>query len=326
MQKKFQVFVSSTYQDLIDERQDAIKSVLDLGHIPSGMEAFHAADFEQFTYIKKIIDECDYYVLVIGGRYGSVNEYGISYTELEYDYAVETGKIVLAFLHSDPSQISQSKCETDTKLLEKLESFRQKVSTRRLVSFWSSRHDLKATVIISLSKAFSDLPGTGWMRADAVASEDLLSQINQLRQANDEMKSKLSSLKPPIEIPDLAGLDDAFAIGYETRSSYAGQTSTRTSTKTWREMFSIVGPRFLTTAWSTEIRSALQDNLKRAGSFYSATIGPEVTSRIRQQFELLGLISFSYASSKEGSGGEAGNITSAGRAVLAETLAVRKKT
>ena len=70
MQKKYQVFISSTFRDLIDERQDAIRSVLDLGHIPSGMEVFPAADMEQFEYIKRIVDECDYYVLVIGGRYG----------------------------------------------------------------------------------------------------------------------------------------------------------------------------------------------------------------------------------------------------------------
>jgi hypothetical protein len=71
MQKKYQVFISSTYTDLVQERQIILRSILDLGHIPSGMELFSAADEEQVAYIKKIIDECDYYVLVIGGRYGS---------------------------------------------------------------------------------------------------------------------------------------------------------------------------------------------------------------------------------------------------------------
>jgi hypothetical protein len=39
----------------VEERQDTLKSVLDMGHIPSGMEIFPAADVEQFEYIKKII-------------------------------------------------------------------------------------------------------------------------------------------------------------------------------------------------------------------------------------------------------------------------------
>jgi hypothetical protein len=53
MQKKYQVFISSTYRDLIEERQEVSKSVLDLGHIPAGMETFFSADEEQFSYIKK---------------------------------------------------------------------------------------------------------------------------------------------------------------------------------------------------------------------------------------------------------------------------------
>ena len=49
------------------------------------MEGFFAADEEQLSYIKKIIDECDYYILIIAGRYGSIDETGVSYTEKEYD-------------------------------------------------------------------------------------------------------------------------------------------------------------------------------------------------------------------------------------------------
>lgn len=79
MNKKYQVFISSTFVDLIQERQSAMRAVLDLGHIPSGMEIFPAADVEQFEYIKKVIDECDYYVLIIGARYGSVDEAGLSF-------------------------------------------------------------------------------------------------------------------------------------------------------------------------------------------------------------------------------------------------------
>src|ERR1700730_5541122 len=106
MQTKYQVFVSSTYTDLVDERQDTLKSILDLGHIPVGMEGFFAADEEQLSYIKKIIDECDYYILVIAGRYGSIDETGVSYTEKEYDYAVANGVTVLAFIHSDPESLA----------------------------------------------------------------------------------------------------------------------------------------------------------------------------------------------------------------------------
>jgi hypothetical protein len=82
-EKKYQVFVSSTYNDLVQERAAIIRTLMELDCIPCGMEAFPAVDDEQFEFIKKIIDDCDYYVLLVGGRYGSTHEDGISYTQKE---------------------------------------------------------------------------------------------------------------------------------------------------------------------------------------------------------------------------------------------------
>ena len=92
MEKKYQVFISSTYEDLKEERKNVIETLLMMNCIPAGMEAFCAADEEQFEYIKKVIDLCDYYVLIIGKRYGSISELtGKSYTEMEFDYAKSKG-------------------------------------------------------------------------------------------------------------------------------------------------------------------------------------------------------------------------------------------
>src|ERR1039457_7208858 len=86
--KKLQVFVSSTYEDLIPERQAPVKATLTAGHIPAGMELFTAGDESQMEVIKQWIDESDVYLLILGGRYGSLEpKTGKSYTELEYEYA-----------------------------------------------------------------------------------------------------------------------------------------------------------------------------------------------------------------------------------------------
>ena len=89
MDKKYQIFVSSTFVDLKEERQAVLSAVQVVGDIPSGMELFPATDEEQFNFIKRIIDNSDYYVLIVAGRYGSVASDGVSYTEKEYDYAVK---------------------------------------------------------------------------------------------------------------------------------------------------------------------------------------------------------------------------------------------
>src|SRR5690606_13075222 len=109
--KRYQVFVSSTYSDLKDERRGVIQALMDMDCIPAGMELFPAADAQQWEFIKKVIDDCDYYLLIIGGRYGSVTADGISYTEKEYDYAVESGQPVLAFVHSAPESLPVAKSD-----------------------------------------------------------------------------------------------------------------------------------------------------------------------------------------------------------------------
>ena len=99
MDKRYQVFVSSTYADLKEERQHVLQALMEMDCIPAGMELFPAADEEQWEFIKKVIDDCDYYLLIIGGRYGSTTDDGISYTEKEFDYAVENGLKVVALIH-----------------------------------------------------------------------------------------------------------------------------------------------------------------------------------------------------------------------------------
>jgi len=90
MDKRYQVFISSTFVDLIDERQAVLKSILEMDHMPAGMELFPATDDTAWNLIKDVIDASDYYVLIVGGRYGSLDEEGLGYTEKEYKYAVST--------------------------------------------------------------------------------------------------------------------------------------------------------------------------------------------------------------------------------------------
>src|SRR5947207_13723956 len=111
IEKRYQVFVSSTYDDLREERQEVMQALLELDSIPSGMELFPAANDDQWTLIKKVIDDCDYYLVIIGGRYGSRGPNGKSYTQLEYEYALSGSKPIISFLHGNPNSILAGKTE-----------------------------------------------------------------------------------------------------------------------------------------------------------------------------------------------------------------------
>ena len=70
--RKLQVFVSSTFTDLKEERQAAVEAILKTRNIPAGMELFAAGDQSQMEVIKEWIRESDVYLLILGGRYGSI--------------------------------------------------------------------------------------------------------------------------------------------------------------------------------------------------------------------------------------------------------------
>jgi CRP-like cAMP-binding protein len=70
MRKRLQVFVSSTYTNMLPERQAAVESILKAGHIPAGMKLFTAGDQTHLQAIRRWIEESDMFLLILAGRYG----------------------------------------------------------------------------------------------------------------------------------------------------------------------------------------------------------------------------------------------------------------
>jgi hypothetical protein len=190
MSKKYQVFISSTFQDLIEQRDQAIQAVLDMGHIPIGMEMFSAANDEQWAIISRQIEDSDYYVLVVAHRYGSMDSSGVSYTEKEFDYAVSLGVPILAFIIEENAPWPAAQSESDPVIRVKLSDFKSKVKTR-LIQFWQSKDELHGKISISLMKAFAAYPRTGWVRANEVAGPALTKELTRLSSENAELRDKL---------------------------------------------------------------------------------------------------------------------------------------
>lgn len=174
MEKKYQVFVSSTYQDLIEERAAVTQCLLEIGCIPVGMEQFPAGNMSQMDYIKKMMDDCDYYILILAGRYGSVDSDGISYTEREYDYAIKKGIPVMSFLSKDIGKLPSEKCENKDELREKLNAFRKKVSESKLIKYYTDCGTLQKEVAVSVQKCIQLFPEKGWIRG---SSEDTTDEV-----------------------------------------------------------------------------------------------------------------------------------------------------
>ena len=142
MKKKYQIFVSSTYKDLINERAAAVNALLDMDFIPVGMEQFPSSPMKQWEYITKMIDMSDYYLLILAGRYGSIDkESGLGYTEKEYQYAQEKGIPRIAFLHRDIGKIPMDKSAENDAEKQKLKEFRTLVENDGLVNYFENEDE-----------------------------------------------------------------------------------------------------------------------------------------------------------------------------------------
>lgn len=265
MSVKYQVFVSSTYADLVEERQSVSRAILDMGHIPAGMEMFPAADVEQLAYIKKVIDECDYYVLIIGARYGSLDEEGVSFTEREFDYAVETGKTVLAFVHHDIDQIPLGKTDKNDAKRDKLLLFMKKASTGRLIQKWANATELRANAIVSLQKAFSEMPQKGWVRADTIASSSAMADIIRYREEIDDLRIRLQSAHSVLtpEFEDVADLETEVTFNYSYYSGPNTQKRFGSKTLSYLIFLKAIAPALHTPSTAYGAQSALKTALEQ---------------------------------------------------------------
>lgn len=263
MDKRYQVFVSSTFADLQDERQEVMQALLELDCIPSGMELFPAANEDQWTLIKRVIDDCDYYMVILGGRYGSIGPDGYSYTEMEYRYALEKGMPILGFVHKDPSQIAAKKSEASAAGKEKLEAFRQLVQTR-MCRFWDSPSDLGSQVSRSLVKLIKTNPAIGWVRGDQVPSEGATAEILALRRTIEDLENKLAAAatEAPEGSGSLAQGPDEVSLGYtfvasETNYTHGGTTYSADAVLTWDDIFSSLAPLMIDEADEQTLSTAL---------------------------------------------------------------------
>jgi len=209
--KKMQVFVSSTYTDLKQERQAAVEAILTAGHIPAGMELFAAGDESQMDVIRRWINESDVFLLILGGRYGTLDpQTNKSYVHLEFEHAVSTGIALFAVvideshLEARVRAIGSSVIETENAAA--LRKFRELLVSSRIVKFWGDTKDIKLAILETLPEFARRSNIEGWVRAStAVDVAPLAEEVARLSKENGSLREQL-------------------AISASTRTTYNGLT------------------------------------------------------------------------------------------------------
>lgn len=207
--KIYTIFVSSTYKDLIEERRIVMESIIAKGNVPVGMEFFPAGDLSQFEYIKSLIDKSDFFILIVAGKYGSIDSYTkLSYTEMEYEYAIKKGKPIATFLLREEEFLKRSSqfVETSSKMCKMLKQFRKKVSANRMCKFFSNKSELAGSLTLTIDNLINSNKNErkGWVKAKDFSnsfSEAGLRTIYKHRNLmNDDCDKDLKNIPNQIDV------------------------------------------------------------------------------------------------------------------------------
>ena len=333
---RYQVFVSSSYRDLQQERQQVMQALLELDCIPAGMELFPAANDDQWTLIQRVIDDSDYYVLIIGGRYGSTTADGISYTEREFDYAAGCRKQIIAFPHLNPDDLAAKNVEMDREARERLSTFRNKVETGRTCKYWSTAAELGGLVSRAIAIAIRDKPTEGWVRGRVAVGPELLVQLNDLRDENERLKSDIAALRQaPQDAKDYQGGEDLISIhgSFVIQSPTSeGATWEWEAKPTWNEIFSEIGPLMFDECNEAKMGDALASvfiwwdpDVEGKGKLYHVRLYHDYLNTLKIQLFALGLIQKSTKKHAVSDRGEYWKLTPYGESQLLKLRALRKE-
>lgn len=245
MAAKYQIFVSSTFEDLKEQRDRVIQGILEMGHIPVGMEMFSAGDDEQWEVIARHIEESDYYVVIVAHRYGSMTG-KLSYTRKEYEYAVKCGVPVLGFVIDPSASWPGDLMESDKKKSALLDEFKELVRSKP-VGFWTSSDDLYGQASVALMKAFTARPRIGWVRADSVAGPEVTAELTRLSAENARLRAEVEAAEASAAedrstilrnmAAQLKGIEWDYSVRVESGGSWV-----KARTLTMHRLFNILAP------------------------------------------------------------------------------------
>ena len=341
MNKRYQVFVSSTFEDLQEERREVMQALLELDCIPAGMELFPASNDDQWTLIKRVIDDCDYYLLIIGGRYGSENESGISYTQMEFEYALETGKPIISFLPKHPERIPSGKCDNDSEKKEKLEQFKEKAK-KKLIKYWESAENLGSVVSRSMVRLIKDFPAEGWVKSGSAVDEKSVHEIAKLQRENDELKEKLKMIatEAPKGTEGFSQGEDEIQILYtfsaRDKSGYRSYSCHWNEAFTWNDLFSCVAPKMIDECTDFAFRYAYDEFLHYNSTWFenedfseledaeNFQLAQESFDLIKVQFKALGLITIGDKKRSATDKQTYWKLTPYGDYIMTQLLAIKK--
>ena len=181
-EKIYKVFISSTFEDLKEERKKVISALLSINCMPVAMEFFAGSDKEPVELINDRMEDCDYFLLIMKGKYGSIYEKsGKSFTEMEYDTALATGIPLIACVFDKPDQLTRIELEyDDMELRKKFENFSVQIKKKHTVQGWDNAENLSQGIIVSLKNTIVSSKRGGFMKGAAEKKDNTVKTFDEV--------------------------------------------------------------------------------------------------------------------------------------------------
>jgi hypothetical protein len=148
------IYISSTYNDLIEYRDTVYKSLRKMGHDVIAMEDYVASDDRPVDKCLSDVQRCDIYIGIFAWRYGFIPNSGSnSITEQEYKHAKKHNIPCLIFLLDEKTPWSPNFIDSHTGDGDKgklISSLRNNLKNESILSFFDEKTDLAVKAAIAV--------------------------------------------------------------------------------------------------------------------------------------------------------------------------------
>ena len=261
--KRYHVFISTTGSDMQPERQVLTQTLASLGFFSWGLEARTPLTT---AFARRQIDDCDYFVLLLGSCYGELSASGVSYVHLEYIYAITKQKPILVIIHESPDSRPLDVQESTKDGKRKFEDFRRQLQRERdmVVTFREPR-ELEVILRHAMPQLTQRYPSLGWVRPNDAPMQALQLENERLRHKNvqlmatagrvrsiagspsalDEESSATGEEPGVLEVSIVRG-DEIMSFDYRVHAYQDGNFRELRPRRqmTWNELLVAVGPGF----------------------------------------------------------------------------------
>lgn len=286
--KRYHVFICTSGIDMQAERVVMSQALVSQGFFSWGLEQRTPLTT---AFARRQIDDCDYFVLLLGSCYGDMSVSGVSYMHLEYIYAVTKQKPIVVLMHEAPESRAPELQEKSNAGKSKFNDFRQQLQRERdVVVSYRNMRDLEMAVRHAMPQMIERYPTAGWVRPQD--TQKLQDEIDQLRQkiAQSQTSNSNASNDVDLGLPKVQP-DELFSFDYKVHAYQDGNfKELRPQRKMkWGELLEILGPGFSPAAPEENFARVINDYLNQSALSDVREVLPRAHATARSQINIRAL-------------------------------------